>query len=252
MSVNAERFTGRVAEYEQYRERYDPDVVLPRLRQWCGLTPEWVVADIGAGTGMLSDVFLGNGNRVIAVEPNAEMRASSERRYASEPRLRVVDGTAEMTALADASVEIVSVGRALHWFDLEKAMTEFRRILKPSGWVTVVALGRAEDGREENEAFLVAMEDLMPHRNRKQSYAVYEKLREAFPGGEFHHEEIRGEMQLDWPSLLGMTISLSHAPLPDDARYPEFERRLRDYFERFEKGGEVLLETRCWVDVGRF
>jgi ubiquinone/menaquinone biosynthesis C-methylase UbiE len=252
MSGNIERFTGRVAEYEQYRERYDPDVILPRLREWCGLTPEWVVADIGAGTGMLSDVFLANGNRVIAIEPNAEMRDACERRHAGESHLRVVDGTAETTTLPGASVEMVSAGRALHWFDLEKAMAEFRRILKSGGWVAVVALGRAEDGREENETFAQAMEELMPDRYRKQSYAVYDELKAMFPGGEFHHEEIRGEMQLDWRSLLGMTISMSHAPLPDDARYPEFERKLRGYFERFEKGGEVALATRCWVDAGRF
>ncbi|WP_144312456.1 hypothetical protein [Terriglobus saanensis] len=67
MSVHVERFSGRVAEYAQYRERYDPFVALPLLEKWCGLVPDWTVADIAAGTGTLSDVFLANGHRVIAV-----------------------------------------------------------------------------------------------------------------------------------------------------------------------------------------
>src|ERR1700761_4051618 len=100
MAGNTERFTGRVAEYARYRERYDPQVVLPLLREWCGLTPEWTVADVGAGTGMLAEVFLANGNRVIAVEPNAEMRAACARELANEPRLEIVAGTGEATGLA--------------------------------------------------------------------------------------------------------------------------------------------------------
>jgi hypothetical protein len=74
MENNVHRFDGRASEYARYRERYALEVLLPRLREWCGLTSDWTVADVGAGTGMLSDVFMANGNRVVAVEPNAEMR----------------------------------------------------------------------------------------------------------------------------------------------------------------------------------
>lgn len=53
MTEYSERFTGKAARYAQHRERYDPEIVLPLLRQWCGLEPAWQVADIGAGTGMV-------------------------------------------------------------------------------------------------------------------------------------------------------------------------------------------------------
>ncbi len=71
---NVQRFAGKAIAYAQYRERYAPEILLPRLHAWCGLTPDWTVADVGAGTGMLSDVFLANGNHVFAVEPNDDMR----------------------------------------------------------------------------------------------------------------------------------------------------------------------------------
>jgi len=252
MTLNAERFSGRVAEYKQYRERYDPDVVLPLLREWCGLVPEWTVADVGAGTGMLSDVFLVNGNRVIAIEPNAEMRAACLRTHADDAALSVSDGTAEATGLSAGAVEMVSVGRALHWFDTEAAFAEFKRVLKPGGWVAVIAFGRAEDGREENVAFERTIEGFMPTRERRKMYAVYERLENAFAGGEFRHAEIRGEMSLKWEALLGMTVSLSHAPLPGGAGYAEFEHAMRDYFERHAVDGELTLATRYWINAGRF
>ena len=130
--------------------------MLAPLRDWCGLTPDWLVADVGAGTGMLSDVFLANGNRVIAIEPNAEMRAACARLHASEPTAGDARRHRRGNGLADASVDLVCSGRALHWFDLEAAMREFQRVVRPGGWVVSVAAGRTEFGREENEAFVRA------------------------------------------------------------------------------------------------
>lgn len=251
MEKNVLRFDGRAVAYAQYRERYAPEILLPRLREWCGLAPEWTIADVGAGTGMLSDVFLANGNRVIAVEPNAEMREMCLSLHDDVPGLEVVDGTAEGTGLRDASVEMVTAGRALHWFDLDRAMAEFRRILKPDGWVASIAFGRSETGREENEAFeQLLRERATDHRDTHAGYEVYRRIG-TYLVRDFHHEQIRGAMSLGWDALYGMTMSLSHAPRVGDARYPAFEQGLREYFDRYAVEGEVTLETRYWINVGR-
>src|SRR5260370_20637131 len=72
-----QRFSNRVADYVRYRPGY-PAAVLDLLRTDCGLRAGHVVADIGSGTGFLSELFLKNGNRVYGVEPNTEMRLRSE------------------------------------------------------------------------------------------------------------------------------------------------------------------------------
>src|SRR5579872_2324278 len=72
-----ERFSSRVEAYRRFRSRY-PREITAVLEERCGLTHDSVVADVGAGTGMLAEVFLENGNRVFAVEPNADMRAVCE------------------------------------------------------------------------------------------------------------------------------------------------------------------------------
>lgn len=250
---NTEKFTGRVSAYVAFRERYDPEIVLPILRGWCGLQPSWTVADIGAGTGMLSDVFLENGNHVLAVEPNAEMRDACLQLHQDNSVLTLVEGTAEATSLPDAAVEIVSVGRALHWFNLEATMPEFRRILKPNGWVIILAFGRSKEGREENLAY---EEFLLPYTKEGQgthvTYGVYKRLRDLFPGGEFHHKEIPGEMSLDWESLRGLTLSLSHAPLPGTPQFAPFEDSLTRYFDKFQQEGKLTLTTRYWINAARF
>ena len=137
MSDNTGRFTGRAEDYDRYRQRYPAVQILARLREWCGLSPQWLVADIGAGTGMLAEVFLANGNRVLALEPNADMRGLMRAAFApphpNAAQLEVLDATAETTTLSDASVDLVAAGRAFHWFDKDRALAEFRRILVPGG-----------------------------------------------------------------------------------------------------------------------
>jgi SAM-dependent methyltransferase len=207
---------------------------------------------VGAGTGMLSDVFLTNGNRVIAIEPNAEMRGACAQLHPNEPRLEIREGTAEATRLAAASVDIICSGRALHWFDLEAAMREFRRVVRPGGWVVSVAAGRTEFGREENEAFVRVLEQFSGSaKERLEAYSAYTRMKNFFEGAEFHHYERGGELHMDWQHLRGMALSLSHTPRVDDPRFPEFEHVLKEFFDRYQKNGAVTWETRCWLNAGR-
>ncbi|HZE16531.1 MAG TPA: methyltransferase domain-containing protein, partial [Mycobacterium sp.] len=65
-------------------------------------------------------------------------RAAGERELSAYPRLRSIDGTAEATTLAPHSVDFIVAGQAFHWFDRERARTEFLRILRPDGCVALV------------------------------------------------------------------------------------------------------------------
>jgi SAM-dependent methyltransferase len=201
---------------------------------------------------MLSDVFLANGNRVIAIEPNAEMRAACAQLHADEPRLVIREGTAEATRLADESVDMVCSGRALHWFDLEAATREFRRVVRPGGWVVSVAAGRTEFGREENEAFVRVLEQFSGSaKERLEAYSAYTRMKNFFEDGDFHHYERGGELRMDWEHLRGMALSLSHTPRIGDPRFAEFEHALKEFFDCYEKDGVVTWQTRCWLNAGR-
>ncbi len=250
---NAAKFSGKSVDYAKYREPYDPELILPLLRTWCGLTPSWTIADVGAGTGMLADVFRANGNSVIAVEPNAEMLTMCAHLHSADPFFRVTAGSAEETGLPDASVEMVSVGRALHWFSVEAALREFRRILKPGGWVAIVAAGREGSGSAENDAIEALLQKWSGRQqSTRAGYRVYEQLDGLFAGGVMHHAEAPGSMHLNWEALRGLMLSISHAPLPESPHFAEFEAALREIFDRYEQRGTLSLVTRCWLNAGRF
>ncbi len=130
------RFSDRVADYVQYRPDY-PAALLDWLQRECGVNKNWRVADVGAGTGISSKMFLDAGYRVTAVEPNGPMRAAAEHWLQGYEYFDAIDGRADATGLPDASVDLVTVAQAFHWFDEEATRREFARILRPGGLAAI-------------------------------------------------------------------------------------------------------------------
>ena len=101
------RFSSRVGNYVRYRPAY-PSAVLDLMKSGCGLTAASVIADVASGTGLFTRMLLENGNRVLGVEPNAEMRQAGEGFLRGYPNFTSVAATAEATTLADRSVDFVT------------------------------------------------------------------------------------------------------------------------------------------------
>nr|WP_255546273.1 MULTISPECIES: class I SAM-dependent methyltransferase [unclassified Nesterenkonia] len=133
------------------RPRY-PQTLLDQLLETAGRSGargEPVIAELGAGTGILTRELLDRGARVHAVEPSAAMtevlRArSADQQQDHEPghqhsRLQVHLSTAEATGLGEASCDVVVAAQAWHWFDDELVQDEVRRILRPQGVLAVLA-----------------------------------------------------------------------------------------------------------------
>src|SRR3954467_10992955 len=111
------RFTDRVEDYVRYRPSYPAAELLDFLTAKTGFDASWVVADIGSGTGISTELFLKNGNKVYGVEPNDAMRQKGEELLKGYPLFTSVNGSAEHTTLADRSVDLVIAGQAFHWFN---------------------------------------------------------------------------------------------------------------------------------------
>src|SRR5438045_2409799 len=102
MSDSVARFSNRAENYARFRPSY-PAGVIKVLETHCGLTKRSMIADVGSGTGILSKLFLNNGNAVIGIEPNPEMRRAGERILGGFPNFTSTDATAEATTLEPCS-----------------------------------------------------------------------------------------------------------------------------------------------------
>ncbi|MFL6333986.1 MAG: class I SAM-dependent methyltransferase [Pyrinomonadaceae bacterium] len=245
------RFSTRVADYVKYRPDYPP-AVLRLLEEECGLAHDSVVADVGSGTGLLSELFLKNGNRVYGVEPNREMREAGERLLASYTNFVSVDGRAEATTLEDASVDFVTAGQAFHWFDPPHARREFMRILRPGGWVVLVWNDRRTAGTpflEEYERLL--LEYGTDYKEVSVKYAEESMLAALYGPSEMRAKTFDNRQVFDFDGLRGRSTSSSYVPQPGHPNFDPLMRELEALFRRHERDGRVVVNYDTKVFYGR-
>jgi SAM-dependent methyltransferase len=245
-----ERFSDRVSDYIAARPGY-PVGVIANLRAVGALPPGAVVADIGSGTGISSRLFLEAGSRVLAVEPNPDMRAAAEHALGGRPGFTSVAGTAEATTLEDASVDLVAGGQAFHWFRHSEAAREFGRILRPGGWVTLFWNTRDH----EATPFMQELEGLVRRFGTDYEKVHHEQLPEASLALVMPHNRRTFTMpnvqRLDRVGLHARLLSASYLP---SRGTPAAERMLAEadgLFDRFAEEGAVSIWYRTQQDVGQ-
>jgi SAM-dependent methyltransferase len=134
-------FGAAAAAYAEHRPGYAEAAVQWALEPVRDRQPVRV-ADIGAGTGKLTATLAGLGAEVTAVEPDPQMLAELRR---TMPAVRSVPGSAEEIPLPDASLDAVLAGQAMHWFDMDRALPEIARVLRPGG--VLAGLWNVDDDR---------------------------------------------------------------------------------------------------------
>jgi len=244
------RFSNRVENYVSSRPSY-PEGVLDVLRRETELTPQSLVADIGSGTGLSSELFLRNGNTVFCVEPNVEMRRTAEQQLERYPGFRSVSGSAEATTLSAHSVDHVIAGQAFHWFDPQRARDEFARILRPGGWVALFWNSR----RLDSTPFLLAYEALLQrfgtdYREVQHKNVDAARLQAFFGGEGFRRHELYNEQVFDLNGLRGRLLSSSYTPTELHPNYRPMLRELERIFEQHEEAGQVKFEYDVEIYTG--
>lgn len=244
------RFSNRVENYLRYRPTYPSGIVL-LLRSECGLTAESVIADVGSGTGLSTELFLKNGNAVIGVEPNPEMRVAGERVLAKYPKFSSVNGAAEATTLPDHSVDFVMAAQAFHWFNREDTRAEFVRILKPDGWVVIAWNGY----RVESSPLLAAYQDLVIRYGTDYSEVRREvvgcEVESFYAPGVCICARFEFQQAFDYEGLKGRLLSSSYVPEPDHPNYDAMLRDLRKIFDANQNNGKVVFNYETELYYGR-
>ncbi len=242
-----QRFSNRVDFYVRARPRY-PAALLRFFQSELSLSPTHGVADIGSGTGFLTELFVRNGNPTYAVEPNAPMRAAAEAYLAEWPNFHSIDATAEATTLAAASIDFVTAGQAFHWFDVALANREFRRILKPSGIVALVWNEQVKDGSQ----LMVEYQQLVQtHRKEKlRDDDGMEDIARFFGSSGYRSAAFENPQSLDFQGLVDRIASSSYMRLPKDAGYDAQLNQAKAIFDRHQKNGTVQFLHQTQVFYG--
>ncbi len=245
------RFSNRVTDYTRARPSY-PAELIELLRAELELGPGRTVADVGSGTGLLTSLLLETGCRVIGVEPNEKMREAAEALLGTHLAFQSVSGAAENTGLETDSVDIVTAAQAFHWFDVENAAREFRRILRREGWVALIWNLRQVDG----SAFLRGYESFLEEWGRgyadvRASWEVEVSVARLFEGEQVHQGRFPNEQLMDFEGLQSRFLSSSYAPSRDDAQLPAASTALRQLFDDHAEDGVVRMSYDAVVWYGQ-
>ena len=232
------RFDGRADDYDRARPRY-PAAAVDHIRALAGLGPSDVVVDLGAGTGLLAIGFVDRGDRVVLVEPGADMARLARARFGD--RAEVIEASAEDTTLPGRSAKLAIIGQAFHWFDAERTAKELARILAPDGVVAIVWNQRRMDG----EPFLVAYDAFLREWGTDYEMVVttYEDAADlAAVFGEVP-TPVRYENRqvLDREGLRARIASCSYIPGPGHERYEAMNAAIDPLFDAHAADGSVTL-----------
>ena len=245
LSDPKKRFSSRVENYIKYRPSYPPEII-DFLTDEKVLSKQSIVADIGSGTGILSELFLKNGNKVFGVEPNTEMRRAAEKILEIYPDFVSISSSAENTSLMSNSIDLITVGQAFHWFDIFKTRIEFKDILKSDGNIVLIWNTRRKTGKgfsSQYEQFITHYgTDYEQVRNNEGNVNDFFKYKKKVF---FNYQD------LDFEGLKGRLLSVSYIPLEDNTTHEDMINELVKLFKKNEQNGKIRIEYDTEIFYGK-
>jgi ubiquinone/menaquinone biosynthesis C-methylase UbiE len=135
MTESSNVWTGKASSYDQVRPT-PPSALLDLLTQLIHTPHPALVVDLGSGTGLSTAIWGERAERVIGIEPNADMRKEAAHKLEGHPyatHIEYREGVAHQTGLPDGSADIVTAAQSFHWMEPTTTLTEVARILRPGG-----------------------------------------------------------------------------------------------------------------------
>lgn len=247
---NTTRFSNRVEDYVKYRPDY-PVGIIHYLQQQYHLTTDKLIADIGAGTGISAALFLNAGYRVIAIEPNKEMREKAVELLSDFPGFQTIDGTAEDTRLDASSVDAIIAGQAFHWFEPESTRAEWKKRLKENGIVALIWNERLTESPFEKE-----YDQLIVHHGKDYIKVDHRNISDAHIAAFFHPATCQlttfpNKQVFPWEGLKGRLLSSSYMPAAGDPGYDAMISDLEALFHKYAENGLITISYTTKLYTGR-
>jgi ubiquinone/menaquinone biosynthesis C-methylase UbiE len=233
-------FDNKSRPYSIGRPMY-PEAIIHKIKD-LGIGAQSSIADIGAGTGLLTKMLGQLECDIFAVEPNMEMLNECKNYCSSNPNIHYIHAPAEDTQLKDNSIDFITIAQAFHWFDKQLCKAEFQRILKADGYVLILW----------NE--MLADSDLAKeYTSLLHKYKNYEtagiskdfdpdKEKRSFFGQEFEKVYYENRQTVTEKGFIGNALSLSYTPAESDNNYSVFLKELCSLFNKYEEDGKVTFE----------
>lgn len=235
-------FQGKAQLYAKYRPKYSKEYT-GFLRETLGINKSSVVADIGAGTGIHTKTIAEITNKVFAIEPERDMFNELQSQFGNN-KIKLIQRPAEDTGLPDTIIDYITVAQAFHLFDRNKSLSEFKRILRPSGILILVWNNKEHNNMlfYDNEAVI---KNYCPNYRREIHARSFfqDSYKECFTANsyKFTYIHLDSTEHLDKETFIMRTLSSSYAITPIDKNYHRMIDELSAVFDRHASNGVVIV-----------
>ena len=250
--MNEDKFTHLADIYEKYRPSYPEDYIKDVITK-CHLNSESLVADIGAGTGILTRQLLHSNLKVLGVEPNPDMRKVLKK-LETNKNFKAIEGTAEHTNLEDNSIDLIVVAQAFHWFDKEKFKKECKRILKTNGsvWILWNQLDETKDIVKEQKQIDDKFTNRFQEVNGILSATKKEdKIQGFFKDNIYEAKVVDNPLENDKERFIGANLSKSYSLKKDDVNYDKYIEAFGKVFDKYSENGKVMIPNKTYGYLGK-
>ncbi len=242
-------YSTKTEKYAKYRWDYAAGAI-EAIIEMTQLSYQSTLADIGAGSGILTKHFVEKVQKIYAIEPNKEFREILSRNMGALPSVSVIDGSAESTHLPSMCVDVITVAQAIHWFDPEPARREMMRILKNDGWLVLLRNGATNS--EQNEV----ISSLMTDEFGADFTVVHELPKEKpiqfyFGNGHFNELIFPFQFNQNWEEFIGALTTASYMPDEDHPLFDKLERKAREIFFQLSKDGLLKVQGETELIIGQ-
>ena len=228
------------ARYQSARPGY-PVAAVAHMVEVLNVTRARRVVDVAAGTGLFTRELIAFAQELIAVEPSAGMRLEFENQGL---HVAVLEGTAESLPFEDHSVDVITVAQAFHWFDYDKALAEFARVLSRSGH-----LGLVWNERDESVEWVAALTRAMQWDVKRPFDAATDYAAVLADGGfgDVQRRDFRHAQLVDRAMLERRVLSTSYIAVMDPASQQRILDDVATIVREFDEYFEIpyLTTTYC-------
>ena len=233
--TNEHNFNGK-SQFYNSRPVY-PQECIDYLISKFSLSSDSVIADIGAGTGILTKPFLDFGCLVYAVEPNEDMFFEMTKNLSQYQNINFLQASAEKTDIPPFSCDAVVVGTAFHWFEKDKFRAECKRILKNKKHVAILRISNNTEADKR-------MEEIKHYSEQDLSDA-----KEFFGEGFIEQVCFEYTLSFDEERYINNLLSSATAPLPNDANFDEYVNKCKSVFHKHFSNGvaELPFIVNCYI-----
>ena len=221
------------------------------LRDNLGLSKDYVIAELGAGTGKFTFNVAKYCKKIFAIEPNDEMFDIGKSICRHKGNIEYVKATAEETTLPQKNLDMALAVQSFHYFDKEKLLPELNRILKDDKYFCIIWNINEPIGNFGKDWASLLNQQKRTVTGSGDNHNIPEERQQIFKDGKYEEITFLRNVFMSYKKLKKYASSISFVPKENEQGFEEFYKKLREIFDKNKHFNRVKINVTTYLQYGK-